>query len=718
NDADGDGVCGDVDICPGFDDNIDTDGDTIPDGCDTCPTDPLKSVDTGQCGCNVADTDTDTDGIADCNDNCPAVANPDQTDSNNNGIGDACDSADTDGDGVSDQDEWGADPQTDPLVPDDGSALLASDYHAAEFMDDFVSTGGEFFTSRASLSFDGTTVTGIYTEEATSNPAGPEPSGTFFYNLESDYSFTIFGDTVLGNASMDPDNNVLLINDPDLLVDPDDSLTVMIAAKKGTAMDRADLAGEYIITQFMDGQVSQATPDMFSQRMFAAFDDVAETWGYATLPDIEPSVGYQSSTDLQYVAGAIEYDVAADGAFLIGPTQANIGFVSPDGEMMVLLDTYVDHDVPANDDDISLSVGVRYAGAAGTMDESSLDGEFAFHETVYETFIPDPLSGGTRNTYAWVTFDGLGDGYFKTIASSTGDTSEDLFTYTVTPDGFFFINSELKGILSSNGEYLVVGDTDWLDADAGLSFGVGIKKPESQVGAPGSITVPPNDFTGDYTISWTPSATSEVSYELQEATDNLFSDAVTIYQSNFAVDGEILSYAVTGKPAGTFYYRVRALKAPLTPSGYVSDLGGCLVYGLVPPAWVSLPTDDADGTFTISWAPVATPSIQYVIEEATQPDFSDAAAIYILTETSKVLTRPAGTFYYRVMSRLSGIGTSSYTNAPNAIDVLGLVPPAWVSLPTDDADGTFTISWAPVATPSIQYVIEEATLPDFSDAAA
>jgi len=36
-DDDDDGVCDDVDQCPGFDDNIDTDGDGIPDGCDGTP---------------------------------------------------------------------------------------------------------------------------------------------------------------------------------------------------------------------------------------------------------------------------------------------------------------------------------------------------------------------------------------------------------------------------------------------------------------------------------------------------------------------------------------------------------------------------------------------------------------------------------------------------------------------------------------------------------
>ena len=43
--ADGDGVCGDVDICPGHDDSIDTDQDGIPDGCDDCPNDPDRKRD-------------------------------------------------------------------------------------------------------------------------------------------------------------------------------------------------------------------------------------------------------------------------------------------------------------------------------------------------------------------------------------------------------------------------------------------------------------------------------------------------------------------------------------------------------------------------------------------------------------------------------------------------------------------------------------------------
>ena len=43
--------------------------------------------------------DVELDGIFDVDDNCLLVANPDQLDSNNDGIGDAC-SGDTDEDGI------------------------------------------------------------------------------------------------------------------------------------------------------------------------------------------------------------------------------------------------------------------------------------------------------------------------------------------------------------------------------------------------------------------------------------------------------------------------------------------------------------------------------------------------------------------------------------------------------------------------------------------
>jgi GH25 family lysozyme M1 (1,4-beta-N-acetylmuramidase) len=83
----------------------DTDGDGTPDCADGCPTDPAK-IAPGVCGCGVPDTDSDGDGVANCIDNCPTIYNPDQADSDHNGIGDVCDCPapvasyrDADGDG-------------------------------------------------------------------------------------------------------------------------------------------------------------------------------------------------------------------------------------------------------------------------------------------------------------------------------------------------------------------------------------------------------------------------------------------------------------------------------------------------------------------------------------------------------------------------------------------------------------------------------------------
>jgi hypothetical protein len=101
-DADGDGVCDDVDNCrdtPNAD-QADADGDGKGDVCDNCRVTP-----------NPDQADADGDGVGDACDNCRATPNPNQADADADGVGDACDNcrttanadqADADGDGVGD----------------------------------------------------------------------------------------------------------------------------------------------------------------------------------------------------------------------------------------------------------------------------------------------------------------------------------------------------------------------------------------------------------------------------------------------------------------------------------------------------------------------------------------------------------------------------------------------------------------------------------------
>lgn len=102
-DVDGDGVPDSTDNCPAVPntDQANSDLDGIGDACDNCP--DVSNDQTDSDGDGTGDAcdrspfpDTDGDGPPDPVDNCPTVANPTQADADADGVGDACDNAPND----------------------------------------------------------------------------------------------------------------------------------------------------------------------------------------------------------------------------------------------------------------------------------------------------------------------------------------------------------------------------------------------------------------------------------------------------------------------------------------------------------------------------------------------------------------------------------------------------------------------------------------------
>jgi hypothetical protein len=213
---------------------------------------------------------------------------------------------------------------------------------------------------------------------------------------------------------------------------------------------------------------------------------------------------------------------------------------------------------------------------------------------------------------------------------------------------------------------------------------------------PPSISIP-STSTGSYTISWGASTSGVVTaYELYESTAASFSPQTLAYS------GTGTSLAVAGKPAGTYYYRVRACNGG-TCSGY---LAGANPVAVQPPPALTLDDVSFSGE-----ASLGTMSFSYGLASSGQ--------VLISTTGSVSVTGPAHSFWITPQSGMNQyqaratsacpFKTGTYSSSTWQALGTGSTPTWGVSLtPNKTANCTITVVISAIANSSV--ILDSATI--------
>ena len=229
--------------------------------------------------------------------------------------------------------------------------------------------------------------------------------------------------------------------------------------------------------------------------------------------------------------------------------------------------------------------------------------------------------------------------------------------------------------------------------------------------APGAPVVPISDPDGGYTISWAESATSGVSYTLEEASLSDFSNSTVIYT------GTALMKAITGKTVGTYYYRVKATRTDYPETAWVKGANGCTVRPVVaPPAAIVVPATGGTEGSTVSWTASPSTNVTYILEEANNPAFTGSSQIYSGPNLGRLITGKANgsSWYYRVKAYLYGYAASAWKVSGKVPVLTSAGKPGSITVPASDADGSYVVQWTASATAGVTYILEEATDSSFT----
>ncbi len=208
-----------------------------------------------------------------------------------------------------------------------------------------------------------------------------------------------------------------------------------------------------------------------------------------------------------------------------------------------------------------------------------------------------------------------------------------------------------------------------------------------------ALTVPAQGLNGAYTVSWG-AAAGATSFTLEEsANGGSWTNAYT---------GAAASKAYSGKPAGTFAYRIKACN-PAGCSALSASKSVAVIYAPAAAPALTTPASNTTGSYTVSWTAV-TGASKYQLEE--RPAGGSYATVHDAAGTSKAVSgKTSGTYEYRGRA-CNAAGCGGYSAVKSTAVTRPPASAPALTVPASSTTGSYTVSWTAV-TGATKYQLEE-----------
>ncbi|WAW97476.1 RHS repeat protein [Xanthomonas citri pv. malvacearum] len=208
-----------------------------------------------------------------------------------------------------------------------------------------------------------------------------------------------------------------------------------------------------------------------------------------------------------------------------------------------------------------------------------------------------------------------------------------------------------------------------------------------------TLSVPSYSSNGSYTVSWN-AVTFATSYELQEQANG------GAWSGTYS--GASQTWSASGKPGGSYSYRVRACQAAAC-SGWSAAATATVQLPPSSAPVLTAPAQAPNGTYTVGWSGPAGADTYRLEESVNGGGWSEVQSA---AATSRAYTgKPAGTYAYRARGcNPAGCGPYSGTTTVQAFYPPGGTPS--LSAPGQSLGGSYTVAWSAVSG-AASYRLEE-----------